>query len=36
MLTMPTLSLLFFLNKLSPFGNALCREIIFQHALGPP
>ena len=36
MLTVPTLSLLFGLNKLSPFGNALCQEILFQRALGPP
>ena len=33
MLTVPTLSLLFILNKLAPFWNALCLEILFHPML---
>ena len=32
-LTVPTLSLLFVLNKLTPFCNALFLEILFQPVL---
>ena len=35
-LTVPTLSLLFVLNKLTPFCNTLCLEILFQPLLGLP
>ena len=35
-LAVPTLSLLFVLNRLTPFCNTLCLEILFQPALGLP
>ena len=35
-LEMPTLSLLFFLNKSTPFCSTLCLEILFPPALGLP
>ena len=35
-LTVPTLSLLFVLNKLTPFCNTLCLEILFQTVLRLP
>ena len=34
--TVPTLSLLFVLIKLTPSRNALCLEILFQPSLGLP
>ena len=34
--TVPTLSLLFVLNKLTPFCNTLCLEILFQPVLRMP
>ena len=35
-LVVPTLSVLFVLNKLTPFCNTLCLEILFHPALGLP